>query len=70
MPNSENLSPSQQELELRATEGGNIRWTINGQIVTPNVEGRVFWRLQKGTWKIVAASAGAQSSGTFIVREP
>ena len=57
------LPARQQMLELTAntTDPTKVRWTVNGQSLTPQPDGRVFWPLARGTWTVVASVPGAAS---------
>jgi penicillin-binding protein 1C len=56
------LPRDQQMVELTSTLSGNVRWSVNGQPVTPQADGRVFWKLEPGSWEIRAESATADIS--------
>ena len=54
------LPRSQQMIELTATLGSDVQWFVNDQPQSPRVDGRVFWALAPGEWKLRAVSrAGA-----------
>ena len=55
------LSARQQMLELTANtaDPGQIRWTVNGQPLEPQADGRVFWPLARGAWTVGASIPGA-----------
>ena len=48
------LSPVQQMVELTSTLGGNVQWFVNGTAVAPANDGRYFWQLAPGEWKLRA----------------
>jgi penicillin-binding protein 1C len=50
------LPPSQQMIELTSSLAGNVEWFVNDARVAPQNDGRVFWQLAPGEWKIRAAS--------------
>jgi membrane carboxypeptidase/penicillin-binding protein PbpC len=43
-------------IELTATLGGDVRWFINGQPLPTQRDGRTFWPLTPGEWKIRAVT--------------
>ncbi len=49
------------ELTANTTDPAQVRWTVNGQPLTPQPDGRVFWPLTRGTWTVVASIPGAAS---------
>ena len=55
------LPARQQMLELTAntTDPAQVHWTVNGQPLEPQPDGRVFWPLARGTWTVGAALPGA-----------
>ena len=57
------LPARQQMLELTANtaEPAQVHWTVNGQSLAPQPDGRVFWPLARGTWTVVASLPGAAS---------
>ena len=52
------LPPSQQMVELTAACSGDVEWFVNGEQVTPERDGRVFWQLAAGEWNVRAVSRG------------
>jgi penicillin-binding protein 1C len=48
------LPRTQQMIELRATIGDDVRWTVNGVPVLPQRDGRFFWQLATGEWELQA----------------
>ena len=54
------LPARQQMLELTANtvDPGKVRWTVNGAVVEPRADGRVFWPLARGTWEVGASLPG------------
>ena len=61
------LPPSQQMVELTAACAGDVKWFVNGDRVTPESDGRVFWQLAVGEWKVRAVSAGKLAVAKIIV---
>jgi len=54
------LPRTQQMIELTASIGGHVRWTVNGVPVSPQRDGRFFWQLAPGEWELQATGrAGA-----------
>ena len=49
------LPRTQQMIELRATIGADVRWSVNGVPVRPRPDGRFFWQLAPGEWELQAA---------------
>jgi membrane carboxypeptidase/penicillin-binding protein PbpC len=50
------LPTSQQMVELTAVSGGDVEWFVNGEPATPERDGRFFWQLAAGEWKVRAVS--------------
>jgi len=48
------LPRTQQMIELTATIGGDVRWSVNGVSVLPQRDGRFFWQLAPGVWQLQA----------------
>jgi len=48
------LPRTQQMIELTATIGGDVRWSVNGVPVLPQRDGRFFWQLAPGEWQLQA----------------
>jgi penicillin-binding protein 1C len=48
------LPRAQQMIELTATIGGDVRWSVNGVSVLPQRDGRFFWQLAPGEWELQA----------------
>ena len=61
------LPRSQQMIELTSTLPGNVQWFVNGRPVTPQSDGRTFWKLEPGAWQIRALSASADLSEPITV---
>ena len=51
------LPRSQQMIELTATLGNEARWFVNGTPQSPQTDGRFFWQLAPGEWKLRATSS-------------
>jgi penicillin-binding protein 1C len=50
------LPPSQQMIELTAACANDVKWFVNGEPVTPERDGRVFWQIAAGEWNVRAVS--------------
>jgi penicillin-binding protein 1C len=61
------LPRTQQMIELAANLGANIRWYVNGTPVSPQLDGRFFWQLAPGKWRLQAASSAGISEETITV---
>jgi penicillin-binding protein 1C len=61
------LPRSQQMVELTATLGNNARWFVNGAPQLPQPDGRFFWQLAPGEWKLRAASSSGSTEETIFV---
>lgn len=48
------LPGTQQMIELIATLGSDVQWSVNGVPVLPQRDGRFFWRLAPGEWQFQA----------------
>lgn len=51
------LPRSQQMIELTATLGQDVQWFVNDQPQLAQQDGRVFWPLTPGEWRLRAVSA-------------
>jgi penicillin-binding protein 1C len=61
------LPQSQQMIELTTTLGNNARWFVNGARQLPQADGRFFWQLAPGEWKLRAVSSGGSAEETIFV---
>ncbi|MGA3170880.1 MAG: penicillin-binding protein 1C [Chthoniobacteraceae bacterium] len=61
------LPRDQQMVELTSTLPGGVRWFVNGREVEPQRDGRVFWKLEEGSFLIRAVSAMADLSEGIAV---
>lgn len=61
------LPRSQQMIELTATLGGDVQWFVNDQPQSPRVDGRVFWALLPGEWKLRAVSRAGTAEESISV---
>jgi penicillin-binding protein 1C len=61
------LSPDQQMLELTSTLPGNVRWFVNGAPIAPQHDGRIFWQLSPGAWRIRAISTDSELTEAITV---
>ena len=50
------LPPSQQMIELTAACTNDVEWFVNGVRIAPERDGRFFWQLAAGEWKVRAVS--------------
>jgi membrane carboxypeptidase/penicillin-binding protein PbpC len=53
------LPRSQQMVELTSDLAGDVKWFVNGALVSPRNGGRFFWQLAPGKWKVRAVSRTA-----------
>jgi penicillin-binding protein 1C len=53
------LPRSQQMVELTSGLAGDVKWFVNGALVSPRNDGRFFWQLAPGNWKVRAVSRTA-----------
>ena len=61
------LPRSQQMIELTATLGNNPKWFVNGAPQLSQPDGRFFWRLLPGEWKLRAATSNGTAEETIFV---
>lgn len=61
------LPPSQQMIELTATLGRDVQWFVNGIPLSPRTDGRYFWQLAPGEWKVRAVSSGGSAEETVSI---
>ncbi len=62
------LPPKQQMIELLATIGSDVRWSIGGTPIPPQPDGHFFWQLAPGQWSLKATSRNATIEQQFTVR--
>ena len=61
------LPRSQQMIELTATLGDGVQWFVNDAPQSPQRDGRFFWALAPGEWKLRAVSrAGSAEESIFV----
>jgi penicillin-binding protein 1C len=60
------LAAAQQMVEFTAS-APNVVWTLNGNTLRPQKDGRVFWQLTPGTWTLTATSAATREQAVFTV---
>ncbi len=61
------LPRSQQMIELTATLGNDAKWFVNGAPQLPQANGRFFWQLTPGEWRLRAVSSrGAAEEIIFV----
>jgi penicillin-binding protein 1C len=61
------LPRTQQMVELTSTIPGNVQWFVNDRAVPPQSDGRIFWQLEPGSWRIRAVSPIAEVSEPISV---
>ena len=61
------LPRSQQMIELTATLGNDAKWFVNGAPQLPQPDGRFFWQLAPGEWKLRAVSTRGAAEETIFV---
>jgi len=61
------LPRTQQMIELKATLGSDVRWTVNDAEQTAQTDGRVFWKIEPGKWVVRATGRGETAESTFTV---
>jgi penicillin-binding protein 1C len=61
------LPGSQQMIELTATLAGDVKWFVNDIPQMPQHDGRFFWQLTPGEWKLRAASTSQTAEETIFV---
>ncbi len=61
------LPRSQQMIELTATLGNNAKWFVNGTPQLAQSDGRFFWQLAPGEWKLRAADKNGSAEETIFV---
>jgi penicillin-binding protein 1C len=61
------LTRHQQAIELTANLGSNVHWFINEVPLTPQPDGRYFWPLERGEWKLRAVSQNASAEEMIAV---
>jgi len=63
------LPRSQQMLELACTGGlgRDVHWFVNDQEVAPRGNGRVYWPLTEGNWRISARAGGRRRKVSITV---
>jgi penicillin-binding protein 1C len=61
------LPSSQQMIELTATLGRSVKWFVNDAPQFPQADGRFFWKLAPGEWKLRAASPDGSVEETIFV---
>ena len=63
------LPASQQMVELTAASAGDVEWFVNGARIAPQRDGRFFWQLAAGKWKVRAISGGKLADAKIIVED-
>jgi penicillin-binding protein 1C len=63
------LPAKQQMIELQATIGSDIRWSVGGTPIPPEPDGRFFWQLTPGQWLLQASGRNGTIEQTFTVRQ-
>jgi penicillin-binding protein 1C len=59
---------AQQMIELTATLGRDVQWFVNDDAQLPQRDGRVFWPLTPGEWKLRAVSRAGRAEETITVQ--
>jgi penicillin-binding protein 1C len=59
---------AQQMIELTATLGRDVQWFVNDVAQLPQHDGRVFWPLTPGEWKLRAVSGAGRAEETITVQ--
>jgi penicillin-binding protein 1C len=59
---------AQQMIELTATLGRDVQWFVNDVAQLPQHDGRVFWPLAPGEWKLRAVSRAGRAEETITVQ--
>jgi hypothetical protein len=54
-------------VELTAACAGDVEWFVNGERVTPERDGRVFWQLAAGDWNVRAVSGNKLADARITV---
>jgi hypothetical protein len=54
-------------IELTATLGRSVKWFVNDAPQFPQADGRFFWKLAPGEWKLRAASPDGSVEETIFV---
>jgi len=62
------LPPKQQMIELLATVGSDVRWSVGGTPVSPQPDGRFFWQLTPGEWSLKAVGRTGTVEQKFTVQ--
>ena len=61
------LPRSQQMIELTATLGDGVQWFVNDMPQLPRHDGRFFWQLAPGQWKLHAVSPSGSAEETIFI---
>jgi penicillin-binding protein 1C len=61
------LPPKQQMIELTTTLSHGSEWFVNDTLQPPRNDGRVFWQLARGKWKIRAVNSAAVAETQITV---
>jgi penicillin-binding protein 1C len=61
------LAASQQMVELTAACANDVEWFVNGERVTPERDGRVFWQLAAGEWNVRAVTRDNFAEQNIVV---
>jgi penicillin-binding protein 1C len=63
------LPASQQMVEMTAACASEVEWFVNGERVTPDHDGRFFWRLASGEWNVRAVGRGQSAEENIVVEQ-
>ncbi|HJT81417.1 MAG TPA: penicillin-binding protein 1C [Chthoniobacterales bacterium] len=61
------LPRTQQMVEFTTNFGAEVQWYVNGQLQMARPDGRVFWQLQSGEWKLRAVGPRGTAEQTISV---
>jgi hypothetical protein len=54
-------------IELTATLGDGVQWFVNDMPQLPRHDGRFFWQLAPGQWKLRAVSPSGSVEETIFI---
>ena len=61
------LPRTQQMVEFTSTLSGQVKWFVNDHPIAPQADGRSYWQLAHGAWKVRAVSPTAELSEPITV---
>jgi hypothetical protein len=56
-------------VEMTAACASEVEWFVNGERVTPDHDGRFFWRLASGEWNVRAVGRGQSAEENIVVEQ-